>query len=233
MRVLFSLAAALVLPFLLADALLAQVTGSIGTALPVGDFGRERPSTGDGFATPGFAALLYLDAPFAEEGTVGFAFSGTAGLLIFPTDATNYSPFVLEDQAPDPTRELGSWTALPVMVGLRYETRSQRNIALIAGLQGGIGVVRMPGVAYTSPNRVEGPYRLDRDAGMVATLAGSAGLAVSMFDRMELGAQAILFQPPTFTVNETVVQGGAEAVTQEVILKRSVGAVAFTLGYRF
>ena len=233
MRVLFSLAAALVVPFLLADAPRAQVTGAIGTALPVGDFGRERPSTDDGFATPGFAALLYLDAPFAEEGTVGFAFTGTAGVLIFPSDSENYSPFPVAEQESDRTSELGSWTALPVLVGLRYETRSQRDIALIGALQGGVGVVRMPGVEYVSPNREEGPYRLDRDAGMVATLAGSAGLAVAIFDRLELGAQVILFQPPSFTVDETVVQGGAEAVTEEVTLERSIGAVAFTLGYRF
>lgn len=228
-------------PILLLTALLlaanatAQVTPSVGVAMPLSDFSRVGPDDVTAAAKPGFAALLYFDAPFAIEGTRGLSFSGTVGALVFPSDSEGF--FSEEnDGLPQPPRgagvqrDVGAWVSVPLLLGFRYEWGPNRDLAFIWSLKGGVGVTHTPAVTY----EVSGPrpFRYERDSGRAASLGTSAGMAVSLFDRVELGAHALWLGTPTFDVDETVASDTAP-VTEEVELKRPVAAATFTLGYRF
>jgi hypothetical protein len=212
----------------------AQVTAAAGVVLPIGPFARTAPGTDDGFATPGFAARIFLDAPFAAEGTRGLAFTGSLSLFAFPTDEASYSPFPEEGQASEglgAESEVGAWVIVPVMGGLRYEWAGvNRDVALIGSVQGGVGVVSMPSVRYEeqATSRL-----LTREASLEATVAGSAGVAIALFDRLELGIHFFGLLPPTFTVEETETLQGGRPDTEDVELTRSIAGTAFTLGYRF
>ena len=213
----------------------AQVTAAAGVVLPIGDFARATPGSDEGFAMPGLAALLYLDAPFAEEGTRGLAFTGTLGALVFPTDEASFSPFSEDEQPSEslaPESEVGSWVVVPVLGGLRYEWAGvNQDVALIGALQAGVSVVSMPAVRYGLTESPQ-PRLLTREAGLEAALAGSAGVAVALFDRLELGVHFFTLTTPTFTVEQTRTLGD-EAESEEVELSRPIAGTAFTLGYRF
>lgn len=213
----------------------AQVTASAGVVLPIGPFARTTPGTDDGFARPGLAARVFLDAPFAEEGTRGLAFTGSLSVFAFPTDEATYSPFPEEDQASEslgPQSEVGTWVIVPVLGGLRYEWAGvNRDVALIGSVQGGVGVVSMPSVRYELTESPQ-PQLLTREAGLEAGLAGSAGVAIALFDRLEVGIHFFALTAPTFEVEQTQTIGEAVETT-DVELTRPIAGTAFTLGYRF
>ena len=223
MRALLVLAAT----FSLASLASAQVTPSVGVALPLSDFGRTVPGTTDGFAKPGFAALLYFDAPFAIEGTRGFSFSGTIGALAFPSDSDAFSPYPTPPAMLEATSDVGAWVTVPLLLGFRYEWGPNRDLAFIWSGKAGVGITHTPGVTYEVGGARS--FRYERDGGLAASVGTSAGMAVSLFDRLELGAHALWLGTPTFTVDQTP---GTASEAREVELKRPVAAATFTIGYR-
>lgn len=222
----------LALLFLAAGAT-AQVTTSVGAVLPLSDFGQTGPETTDGFAKPGFAALLYFDAPFAIEGTRGFSFGGTIGALVFPSDSealfSETSDFPQPPDGVQVQRDVGSWVTVPMLLGFRYEWGPNRDLAFIWAGKAGVGITHAPGVTYEVGGARS--FRYERDGGLAASFGTSAGMAVSLFDRLELGAHALWLGTPTFTVDETV-SSDTPPTTTEVELKRPVAALTLTVGYR-
>ena len=211
----------------------AQLVGSVGAAVPLGAFGGTEVGTDDGFARTGLAAFVDLAVPLGVEAAPGLAFASTLGALVFRPNRAPYTPISPDPEA-EGTVEVGSWVVVPVLLGAQYRWPVSRHLALAPSLQAGVSVFTVPSATYEVTSPFSQSTVVTRPQPNVAPAwSASAGLGVLLFERLEIGARALVLSTPSIQYGAARLFPTEPAANIGERAERPIAAASVTVGYRF